>query len=275
MRAATRNAEIHRLPSGDVYAIALGSDFCSEHEWGIKNIKQVFGISGPQENNWSVLGIEARKITKLPPVRDNSHSTNFYYFETRKGGYLTYSSCNKDEKHLRKMMNVWNKDEDPLYTAWSENDFGIFMPGEKGKKILNKFYQAFMNLDISITFIDGAIFENPSLTMVITSLFPDELNKTFIETDLEAKLTLEMDAKYGDSIRELLKKNGKKWYSLSPRIVSNRSGTYNTYAIVDTDRVMRYWLNPHDQENTNFGWFSVEQLEEWAYNRGPIPIVKG
>lgn len=270
---ATRNAEIHRLPSGEVYAIALGADFCSEHEWGIKHLKNVFGIVGPEKNGWTTLGIWARKITKLPPVRDNDYSTNFYYFETRKGGYLTYSSCGKDEKHLRKMMNIWDKDENPLYTAWSETDFGIFMPGEKGKKILNKFYQAFMNFDISIAFIGGHIFENPSLAIVITSLFPEDLNKEFIKTDLENKLTTEMDAKYGDEVRALLNQNGKRWYALSPRITDNKSKKFKTRAIVDKNRIICYWLNPQEQEKNNFGWFTIEQLEEWAYNNGPIPKV--
>jgi hypothetical protein len=32
-----------------------------------------------------------------------------------------------------------------------------------------------------------------------------------------------------------------------------------------------YWLNPRKQDKVNYGWFTVEQLEQWIEGKGPIP----
>ena len=32
-----------------------------------------------------------------------------------------------------------------------------------------------------------------------------------------------------------------------------------------------FWLNPMDQHNNNWGWFTVEDLKKWAKGKGKIP----
>ena len=32
-----------------------------------------------------------------------------------------------------------------------------------------------------------------------------------------------------------------------------------------------YWLNPHNQQHVNFGWYTVEEIEQWLDEKGPIP----
>lgn len=34
---------------------------------------------------------------------------------------------------------------------------------------------------------------------------------------------------------------------------------------------LRYWLNPMEQRHNNSGYFTVEELEQWIENKGPIP----
>ena len=41
--------------------IALGYDYCAEHEWGIKGIKRDFGIPEPSKKK---MGVKSRTITK-------------------------------------------------------------------------------------------------------------------------------------------------------------------------------------------------------------------
>jgi hypothetical protein len=35
-----------------------------------------------------------------------------------------------------------------------------------------------------------------------------------------------------------------------------------------------YFLNPMRQQENNFGWFTVEELEQWMEGKGPIPGKK-
>lgn len=53
-----------------------------------------------------------------------------------------------------------------------------------------------------------------------------------------------------------LKAAGKRWYALSPRRF-------------DDGRLMA-WLNPMEQHEYNYGWFSIADLEMWAQGKGPV-----
>jgi hypothetical protein len=35
-----------------------------------------------------------------------------------------------------------------------------------------------------------------------------------------------------------------------------------------------YWLNPREQDIHNYGWFTVEELKQWAENKGPVMMTK-
>jgi len=50
---------------------------------------------------------------------------------------------------------------------------------------------------------------------------------------------------------------GKHWYALDPHRQPDGSFTF--------------FLNPADQQNHNFGWFSLSDLQAWCDNAGPIP----
>ena len=55
-----------------------------------------------------------------------------------------------------------------------------------------------------------------------------------------------------------LKSRGKRWFALSPRWANDeKSG-------------VRFWLNPQEQQKYSAGWFTVDELREWADERGPV-----
>jgi len=35
-----------------------------------------------------------------------------------------------------------------------------------------------------------------------------------------------------------------------------------------------FWLNPTEQHKYNFGWFNIEDLTDWASDKGKIIMVK-
>jgi hypothetical protein len=63
-------------------------------------------------------------------------------------------------------------------------------------------------------------------------------------------------------IHKKLKEADKKYFALSPR-----------WKDKDKKEVV-FWLNPYDQQNNNFGWYSAKDLEEWIEGKGPVPKNK-
>ena len=51
------NLTVYRNDIGELIGVGLGSDFCAEHEWGIKKLKNRFKIDDTKD------GIEKRAIT--------------------------------------------------------------------------------------------------------------------------------------------------------------------------------------------------------------------
>lgn len=85
---------------------------------------------------------------------------------------------------------------------------------------------------------------------------PKKVVKEFSAADKESHEIEKFVAK--SKIRELLKEKHKGYFALSP----SRSA----------DGTMTFWLNPYDQDKVNYGWFTLEQLRQWADDKGPIPM---
>jgi hypothetical protein len=59
-------------------------------------------------------------------------------------------------------------------------------------------------------------------------------------------------------VENLLRKKKKGYFSLSPRY--NKSGE------------LVVWLNPFEQSKYNSGWFTIQDLRDWARDKGKVII---
>lgn len=59
MRAAFNDIEVMKI-DGKLVGFGLGADFCSEHEWGIKELARTFKIDNDK------IGVDGRKINYCP-----------------------------------------------------------------------------------------------------------------------------------------------------------------------------------------------------------------
>ena len=66
-------------------------------------------------------------------------------------------------------------------------------------------------------------------------------------------------------IHDKLRKAGKEFFALSPRWAKDVRTSKTAYPVV-------YWLNPMHQNIYNYGYFTVEELEQWIDDCGPIPM---
>jgi len=253
------------IENGEVIGINLGADFTSEHEWGIKGIKQSFGV----ESESKELGIEARMISNCP---DNLLFVEGITIKKKKYFGLIclsrygYEYYIKEKKisilDIIKQSELTPYDKD-INCAWDENTFGILVEA-KFENEIKQIYEAFKKKDIVIGIGSSHAFMNGGLKFAIVSKLPKEVVENIYNTDLDA-INLKIAAE-ATGIYEILDKAGKGkykgWMALSPRWKD------------DEKKEVIFWLNPEQQQIHNYGWFTVEELKEWAEDKGVIMMDK-
>ena len=255
----------------ELMGIDLSSDFCAEHEWGIKKIKAAFDI-----DSTAAPGIARRKINKLPwedTQRKFISSPVIKLLNISDKTILTYDSFYGEEPTFDKkwLKGYYNGelvlfDEHECSAAWDEKSFAMVSRAEHEPK-LREIYDAIMAKNVVIGLFGGQVFKNAGLMILIADRIDqsilnswekgdtdsDNLHKASEETGIKQKIdAANIDKDYFE----------RKWgyYALSPAWAKNKKTKY---------RVM-YWLNPQHQDINNFGWYSVEELEQWLENRGPV-----
>ncbi len=231
------------------YGAALGWDFTAEHEWGIKGLKQAFGIPELSRKKY---GPACRTVTQVPQhglyLIDRTESDHYLIFDR-------YANP-KAAKISQELNPIGNSGDDGA--AWSDGDFGI---RSKNRDKLRELYEALKSLDMMI-FLGGGQgpFSNAGLCLVIKSKAPEDLLEEMTKTDLDY-LDLQ-DAIDMTNIKETLKKAGCKYYGLR--------GEWSN----DDSTELKFWLNPQDQRLCQAGWYSLDELKAWTKGEGPV-LEKG
>jgi hypothetical protein len=246
------------IENNNLLGINLGADFTSEHEWGIDGIKRSFSLTTDD----TVFGIERRKINIVPEnliYRDVVLNNKTYHL------IILLDSWDYSKKYFEVESKEWiPRDLKPfgseeLVCAWDERTFGILV-SDKYEKELKAIYQAFINKDIAIGVAPSGAFQNGGLRFTIVSKLPKSIIEKIHNNDTDAVLLKNIAEETG--IYELLKKAGKKFYSLRPKWKN------------ENKKEVIFWLNPQDQHLYNYGWYTVQDLKEWARNKGKIIIKK-
>lgn len=237
------------LIDGKLIGINLGADYCAEHEWGIAGIQSDFGMDK------SKLGLEGRKVSSCSPeliwldkhklsTRDKTHWAGLYFGYVHSNGEMgSIGSAYVDTN---------------LVTAWSEKDFAAISNDATKVSNLKEVFEAFQALDIAIWRGGGGVFQNAGLCFGIASRLPKTVTDNWYTVDDDnRKLKAEVVTM---GIEPLLKKAGKSYFALSPSRQKDGS--------------IKFWLNPMEQRQNNSGWYSLQDLKDWAENKGPIPNRK-
>jgi len=238
------------IENDKLIGVSLGADFTSEHEWGIKGIRRKFGMSDEG------LGIERRLIRELPQnMKYMSDDNNSYIF--------CYSGFWRDE-NLESVLKGIGQEVLPIQnksgigSAWDEGTFGIAF-GPETRKYKPDLRDAIQSKDLMIGFTgnDGP-FSNPGLFLGIVSRLPKEWIQQMYDIDYDHQLRHE----HPDHLRitQVLKDAGKRYFALSPKWADTRE-----------KKELQWWLNPMEQQTNNYGWFKINDLEQWAKGKGPIP----
>ena len=247
---------------GVLKGIMLQPDACAEHEWGVKGIKQDFGIPGIDVEKKRI-GFEARQVTLVPKTlyfkKTKTYCTLMYYYD------YTFGPSRDPEKiieHLDKIEHLkWgftskNYPQDKV-AAWDEREFLVIVKGKENIKKLEQIYKAFQNKDIAI-FFKYMPFMMGGLTFGIASNI-QEYKEVWEKADIsQYRLRKASDA---TGIEEYLKKHGKSYFALSPQWAN------------EEETEIEWRLNPMEQHKYNWGKFNIEELKQWAHDKGPV--IKG
>jgi len=252
---------------GVVIGVNLGADACSEHEWGIKETRRAFGMDD------NAMGIaryktgELRQGYKLHFIKNKRTAVltfdehyRFDYLE--KEGKLNTPKEVVDGEIKWQVESLYNKDlsrRKDVAAAWDDGSFQIVARAEHADR-LEELYNALNSGNASIWLGGGGVFKNAGLMVCVFNKVPKEADETMRQSHQDAKDAAEFEAKTG--IKELLQKAGKQYYALSIRKND------------DVPEGYMWWLNPMDQENNHWGWVTLQDLKDWAENKGRIPNVK-
>lgn len=237
-------------PDESLAGIAMGSDACSEHEWGTKSMRSSFELKGDE-----VDGIDRRIIQVVPKglTYDEKKVRDYLFFIP--GEFYKQADRWVDDGEMRR----WR--DEPLVTGWDEKSFGIIAYGDEDRKNLKALWEAFQNKDVAFWTNIGVFHTGGGLIFAIVSKVREQDKKTMLENDLDIKALKQAATDTG--IEQELEKAGKRYFALSPKWAKNINGSKTKYPVV-------FWLNPMQQDIHNYGYFTVEQLREWAVDKGPI-----
>ena len=271
--------------TNQIIAINLGSDFCAEHEWGIKGIQGTLGIQGYSGVSFSrnrikeileilklsktkKIGIEARTMTTILPSKklvDNLSSDGVQVssgFGKEKKihkmwGLALVSDWNADSFEFSRLADWYSPEKEELIGHWGENAFGFLC---EDKEIVSELKEAFDRKDIAVWTGSSGAFQNGGLIIAIASRLPDDYKSEWNSKD---KDSIELDKAAAETgIYEKLEAADKRFFALSPRWKDKEN------------KKVVFWLNPYDQQNNESGWYTVEDLTDWIKGEGPIPKKK-
>lgn len=278
MRRATMEAGWLQLQESAAQAIdgfRLGYDFAAEHEWGTPYLKSALGIA---QRDFPI-GVEDRMMTQVPPalrfVRYEMHSKDRRVKRTMPAALL-FCSDSAAELHARhadvatlaKALDVsfWfdfadrrvtQTDDHQIVSSWSDKDgFAIHVRGAENVARLESLHEAFLRKDIALADASVVGFERKSLALVVASAVPDDV-RAQVRDDDAAHFRLHQAFKEC-GIVQLLHDAGLGWYSLRPAWERGEGSD------------LIFFLNPENQKENAYGWFTLDELHAWARGEGPV-----
>ena len=272
--------------------MCLGYDHSAEHEWGVKDIKRVLGIwTGDPQTEKRVWGFDRVRVTNADNVHFIEHETKYLKPGNKrpsKGKIYAVALIRESPWRAAEDILARNRgfidnhtydfERSEFNAAWDEKEFMIWGP-ESVKEKLETIYRAFKskNMLLGMHHQDNP-FAGSGLLFAMETAYPEGAEKALIE---DQKAYRKMWKRiYKTKIFEKLKKAECRYFACSPKQMqfeAHVSDTEGKKTLKERQRASRlpdivFWLNPMEQRRNNFGWYTVEELEQWTKGEGPIPV---
>src|SRR3546814_851903 len=267
--------------SSDLYGIYLAADFTAAHEKGIERLERMFGIDR------SLPGIPGRTISRsVTHIAFREKSIRVETAESKKGRrryqehtvqFLIIDSYFNDDRsyHFDMLLDrEFQERETDILGAFSEEAFALAAYSDRAKVAIEEIQFGLYNNDLAIMIGGGSKnpFDRGGLVIARASKIPAEQAQVTLEADLEAKRL--SDAAEATGIKEKIDAlpiqrgpfSMKRYFALHPK--------WTTTGLIEgrsTIHPVIFFLNPAQQDQNNYGWFTVEELDQWLEGKGPVP----
>ncbi len=260
--------------NGHFAGLSLGYDHCYEHEHGIEQLTRAFDLletPTPQ-------GIEERTARRVP-----QHVCFVEYEATprdkRRKRYpaavlAVFTDRWDAERFTGQPVEQFVKGElafygdpgeraqpeprDDIACAWDSAEFAVHVRGEENLKRLRALHEAIQARDIALATPWARAFFRGGLSLALASAIPQTARAAVLAQDQAHKALV--DAAAATGVHETLKAAGCGWYALSPDWLDPQ----------DPSQGLKFFLNPQDQKRCNHGWFTTEELLQWARGEGVV-----
>ncbi len=284
MRQSWSNLELIKLEDGMPCGISLGFDFCAEHEMGTEGINHALelGHAGKtglarflakpiDESNLRLALYERTKATKTIAAETRL----VFHLRPEVAQDLASPKCTR-----RGLPAAWIEDgacDKPLKASWGKDGFCIRAFGDEERDMVRKLHDAARAGDLLVSSAGSANpFSRGGLCLTILSMIPQSVHDAVAEQEAEQKRLEAAVAK--TKIEKTLTKAGLRWYALKPSWSDGFKSVKRPISAQDDDAAVApktkhpvmFFLNPMEQHKYNHGWFTVEELQDWAKGAGPI-----
>lgn len=209
---------------------------------------------------------------ELPPLHELGRKINFY-----RGNPIEFS-----KSEITRLAEHAKKHDRPNYdkhtsSAWTDDGFAILSRDPEVIVFLHLLYEGLQGKMPLAAIWTGGAGNNPfarnGLVLGIPPLIDPENLKTMEEAEKGQAEVHWMAQATG--VYEAVPKS--LYFALGPgRVLKTRNGRGENKGpeeVPPTKHPLMFFLNPMDQKNNEFGWFTVEELTAWAKGE-PNPIAK-
>lgn len=261
-------------PNGRLIGVALGFDFCAEHEQGARPFYRSMNV------NTDVLGFDRMVARRAPPVvrfdawterkpKANQRARQDVDPDKLKHAALHVAASPGQEEPLRELVKrhivpvnptaaYYSPERDDIGCAWDEGTALIWVRGAANVARLQEIHAAILAQDLVLNApVQSGFVRRGGLSFGIASRFSEEFKKDLLESDrYNARLE---KAVIQSGVRDLLKENKIGYYALTP-----------AWHDAERERGLLFFLNPMDQRRNHADWFTLDEIEQWAKGTGPV-----
>jgi len=242
------------IESDNFFGVSTGYDPCAEHECGIKSLQSSAGIIRltdiKPKKSWfglkktePIFGLERTTIKNITKIvhgfAEMEDGSGYHIFGYNTKGRIPMNFKKDFEAH------------------WDDERFII---ASKDKEKINELAKAAYSQDLAFT-TGGNVLEGYSgIRLVIKSKTPQYIIDECKKDDAVQYELKKLDKKIG--VQSKLRKAGCGFYTCTPR--------WKDY----DKKEIHWWLNPRDQKNNDYGFFTYDELIEWTKGKGSIILNK-
>jgi hypothetical protein len=261
-----------------IIGLLLPANYAAEHESGVKGILRSLNIN-PKGHFLEGRTMPAPMVGTYGSVQYKKTNTFFENGKKTKVSESAYALLRIDNQKNTKaeLFGSRYKQDIDIVGAWDENEFCITGWTPEGKEAVKLIQEGIEQGDLAAWMGGAGPFGGGGLTLIRASMVSDEQKEIMRKSDQDA-IDL-IAAAEATGIEERLKsaktaRSDGSWngmccpggyFALVPKMLSPESMKER-----NTVHPVEFFLNPMGQSKYNFGWFTVEELDAWLEEKGPI-----